>query len=69
MTPRERAEALGWERTEWRGRPLWLFSGGIVYWCWSSETWVVDTRAMDDEFEDESDALAAALELRDVVLS
>lgn len=80
MTPRERAEALGWVGYgSWWGRSkrartpiVWESDGPLPDGRWGLQ-WAVNLRGMWEmgtrRYPTESEALAAALELRDVVLS
>jgi hypothetical protein len=75
VTPRERAEALGWVRSRDAGGIYWhvwlphaAVGIGPLVWEYAPGRWsvLVDHRARPDT---EDEALAHALLLRDVVLS
>lgn len=73
MTPRERAEALGWTSTP-KGTTWWRparFPYGLVSVVYeeSHDSWVYDIGGSWGRLPTEDDALAHALLLRDVVLS
>ena len=69
MTPRERAEAVGWVPWARNGRHGWRVPGMELFWSLTHETWSICSRGAWLDFPTEDEALAHALLLRDVVLS
>lgn len=65
-TPYQRAKALGWRK---EGRGDWLLGGQIIWKLLSGGYVIRLTDSLWLGFDTEEQALAAALELRDVRLS
>ena len=74
MSPRERAEALGWVRSPIFG--FWCTDDEVIVWAsntrplwWPCPRWLSTGRVPSVGHPTEDAALAVALELRDVWLS
>lgn len=72
MTPRKRAEALGWQRWARSGRYGWRVPGGQgleIYWSFEPTTAPLYWHVAGHDYATEDEALAHAFLLRDVALS